>query len=84
MLVAYALVQLFRVLQIMVFARVLLSWFPMERGNRWIRSFIETVDAMTKPFKVVFPMGNAAIDIGPLLFLAVVEGIIRIALHFLV
>jgi YggT family protein len=61
---------LFTVLELMVFARVMLSWLPISPWNpiaRWLRII---VDPILRPFRRVLP-AFSGIDFSPLLALVV-------------
>jgi YggT family protein len=61
---------LFTILELMVFARVMLSWLPISPWNpiaRWLRRI---VDPILRPFRRVLP-AFSGIDFSPLLALAV-------------
>jgi YggT family protein len=61
---------LFTILELLVFARVMLSWFPISPWNpiaRWLRRI---VDPILQPFRRVLP-SFSGIDFSPLLALAV-------------
>lgn len=60
----------FTILQLLIFARVMLSWFPISPWNpvaRWLRRI---VDPILRPFRHVLP-SFSGIDFSPLLALAV-------------
>ncbi len=62
---------LFTLLELLVFARVMLSWLPISPWHpvaRWLRII---VDPILRPFRRVLP-GFSGIDFSPLLALAVI------------
>ncbi len=62
---------LFTILELLVFARVMLSWLPISPWNpiaRWLRRI---VDPILAPFRKVLP-SFSGIDFSPLLALAVI------------
>jgi YggT family protein len=70
-----------RFIQFAVFVRILLTWVmpvPRQPAIRW---FATTVDRVLKPFRVLLPMGGAYLDLGPLLFLLLLEAIQRIVIQ---
>ena len=73
---------LFFVLTIAVFARVLLSWFPMRPDNPLIRILDEITDPILRPLRrIVPPLGM--LDLTPivaLFLLQILEQVIRTAI----
>jgi len=73
---------LFFVLTMAVFARVLLSWFPMRPDNPLIRILDEITDPILRPLRrIVPPLGM--LDLTPivaLFLLQILEQVIRTAI----
>jgi YggT family protein len=73
----------FAILELLVFARVMLSWFPISPWNpiaRWLRRI---VDPILRPFRRVLP-SFSGIDFSPLLALATIYVVQRIVVSLLV
>lgn len=73
---------LFTILQLLIFARVMLSWFPISPWNpiaRWLRRI---VDPILRPFRSMLP-SFGGIDFSPLLALAVIYVVHQIVLSLL-
>jgi YggT family protein len=68
----------FYVLELLIFARVMLSWFPISPWNpiaRWLRRI---VDPILRPFRHVLP-SFSGIDFSPLLALATIYVLQQVA-----
>ena len=70
-----------RLLQLVVFIRVLLTWVMPEIRDPTLRRLTDPIDRMIAPFRVVVPMGRAMLDLGPLLFLLLIEALLRVVVH---
>ena len=75
--------QALRVVQLIVFIRVILTWIVPDPRNPMLRKFTEPVDRILAPFRVVIPMGGAMMDLGPLLFLLLIEAIMRVVVQLI-
>lgn len=73
-----------RLLELVIFIRVLLSWVSPDPRNRSLSWFTKPVDTILKPFQVVIPMGQAALDAGPLLALVLLQVLERVLIHFVI
>ncbi|PKL44445.1 MAG: hypothetical protein CVV41_07345 [Candidatus Riflebacteria bacterium HGW-Riflebacteria-1] len=71
------LIELLRVVQFIVLIRVLLTWI-MPAPPRAILPLTSRIDMVLKRFQVLIPVGPGFIDIGPMLFLLLIEVINRI------
>jgi YggT family protein len=60
----------FSILELLVFARVMLSWLPLSPWNPIARWLVRIVDPILRPFRRVLP-SFGGIDFSPLLCLAV-------------
>jgi YggT family protein len=63
---------LLSVLQIAIFIRVLLSWFPIDRGNPIVRVIYEITDPVLAPFQRIIPR-IGMFDLSPLAALLVIQ-----------
>ena len=73
---------LFTILQLLIFARVMLSWFPISPWNpiaRWLRRI---VDPILRPFRRMLP-SFGGLDFSPLLALAVIYVLHEVVLSLL-
>lgn len=59
----------FWILELLIFVRVMISWFPVSPFNPWIRRLRRIVDPILSPFRRVLP-GFSGVDFSPLLALA--------------
>lgn len=74
-------VDVLRLIQFLILVRVVLSWLadPRDPKYRW---FNDRIDLMLKPFRVLIPMGNALMDLGPLLALLFFQALTSVVIHF--
>ncbi|MDD3148240.1 MAG: YggT family protein [Candidatus Riflebacteria bacterium] len=71
-------IELLRLLQFVVFIRIILTWIMPGKLPPAIRPVTDRIDLVLRRFQVLIPMGNAYIDLGPMLFLALIEVIMRV------
>jgi len=65
----------FRIIQLVVFIRLMLTWIMPGRLPKGIRPLTDPIDKVLKKFQVLIPMRGAYMDIGPLLFLLLLMAI---------
>ncbi|HID15581.1 MAG TPA: YggT family protein [Candidatus Atribacteria bacterium] len=58
---------LFQIYSYLVLARVLLSWFPVDRNNPIINFIYEVTEPVLAPFRVIIPIGMMGLDLSPIL-----------------
>ena len=58
---------LFVLYSYLVLARVLFSWFPIDRNNPLIDFIYRATEPILAPFRVTIPMGMMGIDLSPIL-----------------
>jgi len=74
----------FWVLQILVFARVIISWIPsINRHHPVVRLIYEVTEPMLRPFRAVIPVGRGGMDFSPVILLLVLVVVERIILAIL-
>jgi len=64
-----------RFVQIIVFVRILLTWIMPGQLPKAIRPISDPIDLVLKKFQILIPMGGAFLDLGPLLFLFLIEAL---------
>jgi len=72
-----------RLLQVMLFLRAVLSWFPLEQDNLIVRITYEVTEPLILPVRTMlyrmFPaMQNFPIDISFLIIFMLVEGLLSL------
>ena len=72
------LIELLRLLQFIVFVRVILTWIMPGNLPQPVRPLVARIDGMLRHFQVLIPMGPGYIDLGPMLFLLLIEVIMRV------
>ncbi len=71
-------INLLRALQFVILIRVLLTWIMPGNPPRAIQPLTSRIDKVLKRFQVLIPAGPGYIDLGPMLFLLLIEVINRI------
>ncbi|GAB4284786.1 MAG: hypothetical protein Kow0029_31460 [Candidatus Rifleibacteriota bacterium] len=77
------LINLIRLLQFVIFIRVLLTWIMPGRLPDPIQTVAFHIDKILKYFQVLIPMGGAHLDLGPMLCLLLLEVIQRVLISAL-
>lgn len=72
------LVGVLKLVQLVVVLRVLLTWFYPDPYNQPLPAVTKRIDNMLRPFRVRVPLRGAMLELGPLLFLLLLEGIQRV------
>lgn len=72
------LIELLRLVQFVVFVRIILTWIMPGRVPPLIRPVTDRIDAVLKHFQVLIPVGQGYLDLGPMLFLLLIEVIMRV------
>jgi len=72
------LIDLLRVVQLIVFFRVMLTWIMPGKPPRAILPLTSRIDLVLKRFQVLIPAGPGYLDLGPMLFLLLLEVISRV------
>jgi len=72
------LINFLRVVQFIVFIRVILTWIMPGNLPVAVRPLTDRIDLVLKKFQVLIPAGPGYIDLGPMLFLLLIEVINRV------
>jgi len=59
----------FWLLQVLVLARVIISWIRVDRHNPVVRFIYDTTEPMLRPLRRIARVGSAGIDFSPLILL---------------
>jgi len=70
-----------RILQFAILLRVLWSWVDPAPRHPAVKAYINFIDKLASPFKVVIPYGGMALDLGPLLLMLLLEGVQRLLIQ---
>jgi YggT family protein len=62
---------IFRLLQLVVFARVIISWIPVNRYHPVVRFIYNVTEPMLRPFRAVVRVGAGGVDFSPMILLVV-------------
>lgn len=76
------LINLLRIVQTIVFIRVILTWIMPGQLPVAVRPVTDRIDMVLKKFQVLIPAGPGYIDLGPMLFLLLLEVITRVLAGF--
>ncbi len=79
----------FRFLSLMIFIRVIISWFPMAAGSNLGRFIYQITEPMLEPFRVLLEKfiprcPGLYIDFSPIIALLVIDIIKRVLLNILI
>lgn len=69
------LINALRLVQIVVFVRILLTWIMPGPLPKALRPISDPIDLVLKKFQILIPMGGASLDLGPLLFLFLIQAL---------
>ena len=69
-------------LKLAIFARILLSWMPMDRGNRLVRMIYEITEPILGPIRRVIP-ALGGLDLSPLIALILIRVAERVLIMIL-
>jgi uncharacterized protein YggT (Ycf19 family) len=75
------LIDALRLLELAIVIRVFMTWVTVYPGDPRFSWFIGPMDKLLKPFRVVFPIGRAMMDLGPMLAIILLQVIISILGH---
>ncbi len=74
-------VNLLRIVQFVVFVRVILTWIMPGRLPAAILPLTNRIDQVLRRFQVLIPVGPGFIDLGPMLFLLLLEVVNRVLIN---
>lgn len=78
------LVEVLRAVQFVVLIRVVLTWIMPGNLPRAILPVTNQIDRVLKRFQVLIPVGPGYLDLGPMLFLLLIEVINRILIGIII
>ena len=83
-LIYMAIYYLIRILNALIFVRVILSWFPVNRNNPFIKFVYIMTEPVLGPLRSILdrsPLGGASmmLDFSPVLAIFVFEVVLRVA-----
>lgn len=74
---------LFRLYEIIIVARVIISWVPFNRDNPVIQWIIKLSEPLLDPIRRILPTGSIGIDFSPFLLLLALSLVRRIVISTL-
>jgi len=75
---------IFWLLQVLVFARVIISWIRVGRYHPVVRLIYDTTEPMLRPFRAILRVRPGGIDFSPLILLLVLWIAERLVVSLLV
>ena len=75
-------VLLARALSLAIFARILLSWLPVDRRNRLVRMIYEVTEPILGPLRRVLP-ALGGLDLSPMIALILIQVAERVLIAIL-
>jgi len=69
-------------LKLAIFARIILSWMPMDRGNRLVRIIYEITEPILGPIRRVLP-ALGGLDLSPMIALILIQVAERVLIMML-
>ncbi len=73
----------FEVLNWLIIARVILSWFPASPHNGLIRFIYDVTEPILSPFRRLMPKSAMPVDFSPLIAILVLQLVQRLVLSLL-
>jgi YggT family protein len=74
----------FWVLQLLVLARVVISWLPNTRYHPISQWIVNVTDPMLRPFRALAPVGAGGLDFSPMILLILLWLARRVVIQLLV
>lgn len=74
----------FEVLNVLILARVLLSWVTYDYSNPIVRFIYETTEPVLAPIRKVMPRSSLPVDFSPLIAVLLLQLIERLILGLLI
>lgn len=75
----------FRVLQLLIIIRILMSWIPNIRYTDFYKLIHRLTEPLMKPFRRMFGMNNVGLDFSPIIVLFLIQlaerFVIKLLLH---
>ncbi len=81
-MVAYAISTIINIYTWLIIIRVLMSWFPIDTRNEFIRQLYKITDPYLEFFQKIIP-SFGMIDLSPILAIMVLEAIRRVVMIYL-
>lgn len=71
----YRIVEILSILELAIFARVILSWIDPYPQNKYVRGFVSFIDSLASPFRIIIPFGFVGLDLGPFFLILIIEAL---------
>lgn len=73
----------FEVLNWLIIARILMSWFPHDPNNPIMRFIYEITEPVLAPFRRLMPRTTMPIDFSPIIAVLVLQLVERLLINFI-
>ena len=64
---------IFQLIQLLILARVILSWISHNPYNQYIRTIYNVTDIILKPIRDFLPFENAPFDVSPIIAIFLID-----------
>ena len=72
---------IFQLIQLLILARVILSWISHDRYNQYIRTIYDLTDIILRPIREFLPFNNAPFDVSPFIAIFLIDFLKNILLN---
>ncbi len=74
---------IFQLIQLLILARVILSWISHDPYNYYIRTLYDLTDIILKPIREFLPFHNAPFDVSPIIAIFIIDFVKNILLNLI-
>jgi len=74
---------IFQLIQLLILARVILSWISHDPYSQYIRTIYEVTDIILKPIREFLPFHNAPFDVSPIIAIFLIDFVKNILLNLI-
>ncbi|PLX15312.1 MAG: YggT family protein [Candidatus Muiribacterium halophilum] len=76
---------IFMALRLLIIVRIIFSWIMLRRGSNDFVDFVyDITDPILKPLRVIIPLGNAGLDLSPIIAFFILGLVEQIILRLLI
>ena len=74
---------IFQLIQLLILARVILSWISHDPYNQFIRTIYDLTDIILRPIREFLPFNNAPFDVSPIIAIFLIDFLKSILLNII-
>jgi YggT family protein len=74
---------LFKIYEMIILARVIISWTNADTGNAFVRLIYRLTEPVLEPVRRILPMERMGLDFSPLIVLVALEFVDRMLFRFI-